>query len=411
MAKFSSDRFPPGFFDLPQRAGETLPLALITEWTRGAQTRERARELLGPRTIRGTLVVTDASGLTRLTRDRPLIEILAMLAQAKELFYAYGRAIGGRSIGVWAADNTHMFYDAGIPIPRVVGMMAAVMRRVATDCEVGMGMAAHIGEFFELGDAVYGPDADRIETVGEEQTSAGETVITGDLLHALDARASISVEQRTDLKDGCGDVYRVTEAPVLEGLDLSDTNYPAPFSIGFSEGLSRYSRSRRDSMAPRQLMQELAVVLVMREPEIPDIPEVAVLNNLSLTAATRRIGTSLLHGTGEEIKSTGLLSLYTFPDCGNAIAFARAFRETLAEQGVQCRIGIDIGPVLVFELGEGSRDIAGSAVNIASKLAEDVGEYGRIQMTDTVAQRAGARRERPTLRFTVSGVELRAYDV
>jgi class 3 adenylate cyclase len=411
MAKFSSDRFPPGFFDLPQRAGETLPLELITEWTRGAQSRARARALLGPHTIRGTLVVTDASGLTRLTRDRPLIEILALLAQAKELFYAYGRAIGGRSIGVWAADNTQMFYDASIPISGVVGMMAAVMRRVAKECEVGMGMAAHIGEFFELGDAVYGPDADLVESIGERHTSAGETVITAELLHAMEAPAGVSVDKRDDLDGGLGGIYRLTDAPALEGLDLSDTNYPAPFSTGFSEGLSRYTRTRRDSMAPRQLSQELAVVLVVREREVPDIPEVAVLNNLSLTAATRRIGMSLLNGTGEEIKSTGVLSIYTFTDCGNAIAFARTFRETLAEQGVQCRIGIDVGPVLIFDLNEGSRDIAGSAVNIASKLAEDVGEYGKIQMTDAVAMRAGARRERPTLQFTVSGVELRAYDV
>jgi hypothetical protein len=64
MAKSSSERFPPGCFDLPQRAGETLPLDLISEWTRGEQSRERARSLLAPHAIRGTLVVTDASGLT-----------------------------------------------------------------------------------------------------------------------------------------------------------------------------------------------------------------------------------------------------------------------------------------------------------------------------------------------------------
>ena len=44
-------------------------------------------------------------------------------------------------------------------------------------------------------------------------------------------------------------------------------------------------------------------------------------------------------------------------------------------------------------------------------LAEDVGEYGKIQMTDAVAKKAGVRRERPTLEFTVSGLDLRAYDV
>ena len=410
MAKFSSDKFPPGFFDLPQRAGETLPLELIAEWTRGEQSQERARALLEPRTIRGTLVVTDASGLTRLTRDRPLIEILALLAQAKELFYAHGRAIGGRSIGVWAADNTQMFYDASIPVPRLVAMMNTVMRRLASECEVGMGMAAHTGEFFELGDAVYGPDADIVETIAEEHTSSGETVITAAMHSALGATPDVTVEPRADLQAEFNVVYRISGAPILEQLDLTDTAYPAPFSSGFSEGLSHYTRTRRDSMV-RQPYAELAVVLIQREREVPDVPEVAVLNNLSLTAAAKRIGTALLLGTGEEIKCSGLLSIYAFPECRDAIAFARAFRDALAQQGIQCRIGIDVGPVLVFDLSEGSRDIAGSPVNIASKLAEDVGEYGKIQMTEAVAKRAGARRERATLQFTVSGVDLRAYDV
>jgi len=50
MAKFSSDRFPPGFFDLPPGAGETLPLDVIAEWTSSAQTREVARTILAPQT-------------------------------------------------------------------------------------------------------------------------------------------------------------------------------------------------------------------------------------------------------------------------------------------------------------------------------------------------------------------------
>ena len=411
MAKFSSDKFPPGFFDLPQRAGETLPLDLIGEWTRGEQSRERARQLLAPRTIRGTLVVTDAAGLTRLTRERPLIDILAMLAQAKELFYSYGRAIGGRSIGVWAADNTQMFYEADISADRVVSMMHMVRERVAAECEVGMGMAAHSGEFFELGDAVYGPDADFVETLGEEHTAGGEILITDALRERVSDVDVIRIAPHDGAVDGFGGVHRIVSAPALEGLDLSDTAYPAPFSSGFAEGLSRYSRTRRESMVPRQPYQELAVVLIMREHEVPDVPEVAVLNNLSLTAATKRIGASLLAGKGEEIKCSGLLSIYTFPDCADAIAFARTFREALSAQGIQCRIGVDVGPVLVFDLTEGSRDIAGSPVNIASKLAEDVGEYGRIQITDSVAQRAGARRERATKEFTISGVDLRAYDL
>ncbi|MDO8666508.1 MAG: hypothetical protein Q7J79_07840, partial [Gemmatimonadales bacterium] len=185
MAKFSSDRFPPGFFDLPSGAGETLPLEIITQWTQSAQTREVARAILGPHTLRGTIVSSDSAGLTLMTHERPLIEILAMVNHPKELIHAHGRAIDGRSIGVWAADNTQMFYDAGIAVERVVAMLLTAMGRVAKECEVGIGMAAHVGEFFELGAGVYGPDADRVETVAEEHTEGGEILITDTLAATL----------------------------------------------------------------------------------------------------------------------------------------------------------------------------------------------------------------------------------
>ncbi|MBI1722605.1 MAG: family 3 adenylate cyclase [Gemmatimonadetes bacterium] len=412
MAKFSRDRFPPGFFDLPRDAGETLPLDVITGWTTSAQTPEVARTLLGPRTLKGAVVSTDSAGLTRLTRERPLIEILAMVNRPKELIHGYGRAIGGRGIGVWAADNTQMFYQAGIAGERVVGMLLTAMDHLGRECEVGIGMAAHLGEFFELGSGVYGPDADRVETVAEEHTEGGELVVTDDLVRRLPDLHGFTLRPRRDLAAHYGGVFRVTGGPRLEGLEATDLKYPAPYSSDFYEGLSTYTRTRRDSVAPRPAYQELAVVLIERESEEPDVPEVAVLNDLALTAAMKRIGGTLLAQLeGTEIKNAGLISLYTFSECRAAVEFARAFRQALLEQGIHCRIGIDVGPVLVFQLGPGSRDIAGSAVNIASKLAQDVGEFGKIRLSDAAAKLAGAKGERPTLTFTVSGVELSAYDV
>ncbi|MDO8666509.1 MAG: adenylate/guanylate cyclase domain-containing protein, partial [Gemmatimonadales bacterium] len=302
--------------------------------------------------------------------------------------------------------------DAGIAVERVVAMLLTAMGRVAKECEVGIGMAAHSGEFFELGAGVYGPDADRVETVAEEHTDGGELVITDDLVRGLPDEHGFTLRPRRDMAAAFGGIYRVTGGPTLEGLDATDTRYPAPYSSDFFEGLSTYTRTRRDSVAPRPAYQELAVVLIERDREEPDVPEVAVLNDLSLTAAMKRIGGALLRDVqGAEVKNSGLIGIYTFPECRAAVEFARGFRQALAEQGIQCRIGIDVGPVLVFELGPGSRDIAGSAVNIASKLAQDVGEFGKIQISGAVAKQAGAKRERPTLTFKVSGVELSAYDI
>jgi class 3 adenylate cyclase len=412
MPKFSRDRFPPGFFDLPSDAGETLPVEIIDRWTHSDQTRETALALLGPHTIRGIVVSSDAAGLTRLTRELPLIEILALINRPKELVHAYGRAIGGRSIGVWAADNTQMFYPQNLAADRVVSMLLTMLDQVTRECEVGIGLCAHSGEYFELAGGVYGPDADRVELAAEEYTEAGELVITDHLASQLTPGFGFSLAPRAGLPATLGEILQVTGGPRLPGLEATDLKYPVPYTDDFYAGLSAYARTRRKSLAPRPLYRELAVVLIEREREEPDIPEVAALNDLSLAAVMKRIGGRLLADLrGQEIKTAGLISLYTFEDCASAVSFAEAFRDSLGAQHIQCRIGIDVGDVLLFQLGPASRDIAGGPVNVASKLAQDCGEFGKIYLSDEAARRAGRRRERPTLRFQVSGVELAAYDV
>jgi hypothetical protein len=408
MPKFFADRFPPGFFDLPRSAGETLPLDVIAAWTGSDQSRDSARSILRPHLLRGTVVSSDSAGLTRLGRERPFIEILALVTAPKEIVHAHGRAIGGRAIGAWAADNTQMFYPEDIRPERVMAMLRSTMERVGSTCELQIGMAAHCGEFYELSGALYGPDADRVEIIAEEHTQGGELVITYELAQALPAAHGFSLESRGDLDA----VIRVIDGPIIDDLDATDIYYPAPYSSDFSLGLAEYSRTRRDSRVPRHAFQDLAVVLIEREAEEPDIPEVAVLNNLALTAAMKRIGRSLLVDPDDsEVKSSGLIGIYTFADCRVAIDFARRFRDAVGAQGVKCRIGIDAGPVLVFNLAPGSREIAGSAVNVASKLAQDTGAYGMIQVSDVVLARASAKKERPTRTIHVSGIDLKAYDL
>ena len=408
MAKFASDRFPPGFFDLPSGAGETLPLDIIERWTRGAQTREQALAILAPHTLRGAVVSSDAVGLTRLTRDRPLVQILAMINRPKELVHAWGVAIGGRALGVWAADNTQMFYPPDISADRLLGMLLGTLDQIAAECEISIGLCAHRGDFYALGNGVYGADADRVEIVAEEHTEGGELLITNALAAALEAPQSWALAPRTDLARDFGVIHSVTGGPRAGDVAPTDFRYPLPYTDGFYEGLSTYTRTRRDSQMPRPVYDESAVVLIEREREETDIPEVAVLNDLALAAAMTRIGAALLpdlHGSG--IKTSGQISIYTFQDCRNAVAFAEGFRRELKSQGIACRIGIDVGQVLEFDLGGGARDIAGSPVNIASKLAQDVGEFGKIYATEAAARKAALTGTEPVM-FVVAGVTVRA---
>jgi class 3 adenylate cyclase len=409
VPKFAPDRFPPGFFDLPADAGEGLPLAVIERWTDSAQTQDAAREILAPHTLRGIVVSSDAAGLTRLSRERPLVEILALINRPKEIIHAYGRALGGRAIGTWAADNTQMFYPAELAAERVVGMLRAVQDRLDWEHTIGIGLAAHRGVFYELGDGVFGPDADRVETVAEEHTEGGELVITGELADALPAAHGFVLAPRDDLAAEFGRMLRVSEGPALTDLVPEDFRYPTPFDEAFYAELRAYSETPESVEPPHPEYRERAIVLVERERDVPDIPEMALLNDLALTAAMARIGRGLVreHG-GEVVKTAGHIGLYAFREPGPAADFAQAFRAAFAAQGVQTRIGIDVGQVLVFELGRGRRDIAGAPVNVASKLAQDCGEFGRIYLSDVATARARLERQSRTVTFDVSGISLTA---
>jgi hypothetical protein len=273
---------------------------------------------------------------------------------------------------------------------------------------VGIGLCAHRGTFYELGDGLYGPHADRVEIVAEEHTGPGELLVTDDIVAALGVGHGFELARRGDLEADFGAIFSVTGGPVLTGVDATDFRYPAPFSDDFYRELHDY-HSAEHAALPSPQYQDTAVVLVERERDEPDVPEVALLNDLALSAAMKRIAGELLarHG-GTDIKTGGLIGIYTFAECGPAAQFAQDFRRVFAEQGVATRAGIDVGEVLVFDLGRGRRDIAGSPVNVASKLAQDLGEFGRIYLSDAATRRARLERRSQTVQFQVAGAPMNA---
>ena len=390
MARFSPTRFPPGFFDLPADAGQALPLDMIASWIRSPQTPEAARLLLGPCTLRGIVVCSDAAGLTRLSHERSLIELMALVSRPKELVHAYGRALGGTAVGVWAADNTAMFYPDGVSPDHVVSMLLTLLDRIRVECEVGIGLAVHLGEFYELGSGLHGSNADRVENLAEEYTEAGEILITGDFRRALGETAAFEFEPVPGLLSSSGEVYRVLNGPRFEGIEPSEFRYPLPFPEEFYDGLTQFQRTRRTSVVPRPAYRDGVIVVVEREREDRDEPEVASLNDLALAAAITRVGGSLLEDlAGLEVKSAGGPCIYYFDDPRQGLAFARKLREFFEAQRIQLSIGIDMGRVLLFELGAGRHDVAGSPVNVASKLAQEVGRLGSITLTWAAARAAG----------------------
>ena len=388
MAKFSIERFPAGFFDVAQDVARELPLDLIEHWTHGDRSRTAALRLLSPHAVSGAVVSTDGAGLTSLSRARSVIEILALLDQPKAIVHACGTAVGGEAIGVWAADNTQMFYPRTEP-RRLLSTLLETRDRIDRACEIRIGMCVHTGSFFRLGGGLYGTDADRVERLAEESSRGGEVIVTDQFLRALGASHAFEAVERADLRDPDGAVWTITGGPREPDLPVARTDYPYPYSRDFFEEL-RALRIPVDVAQVRAMHDRYAqtrtVVLVEREKEEPDVPEIAVLNDLALSAAMTRVAASLLGETaGTEIKTIGALGIYVFDDTAAALAFARRFRALFEEQKVAVRIGIDRGEVLVFDLGDGRVDIAGAPVNLASKLAQDRGQFGRIYLTEAAA--------------------------
>ncbi len=88
--------------------------------------------------------------------------------------------------------------------------------------------------------------------------------------------------------------------------------------------------------------------------------------------------------------------------------FAQLLGQTLVANGYICNLGVAAGEVLLFELSEDAKDLAGGPVNVASKLAEDTHERQVIFCDDSVAEAARNLGITEAHTLVKSGVSLQA---
>ena len=237
----------------------------------------------------------------------------------------------------------------------------------------------------------------------------------------LPAGHRFTLVERDDDVPRLGRIFRVTDGPRLETGPVGTVRYPIPYSDSFYADLVAYQSRLEDAEFGRQLtaryMQNQIVVLIERARlrSVHSLPqEVALFNILSLSVLLKDTGLRLLPAAGgREVKVNGPLGIYLFDEATSALAFAQAFRQELAEQDVNCRIGLDGGPVLVFDLAGGGADLAGNPVNIASKMAQDKGRMGGLYLSPAVMEDvrdSGAAASFTELRYNVSGVDMIVYE-
>jgi class 3 adenylate cyclase len=414
MTRRTKGQYSPSLFDVAQDIIGGLPIKLIEQWLGSEQTHADARRLLQSFQVKGYNVVSDSAGLTRLSQQRGLIEILALIDQPKQLVHGLGTALGGRGVGIWAADNTQMFYPPSVRPESLVSMLLTVQDEIHRDCQIRIGLGAHFGEFYGLSGGLYGAQSDAIEELAENHTEGGEVVITQALRELLPGGHAFTLEPKDAPPSLLGPCWVVVDGPRLADLQRSSEPYPIPYSQAFHADLLAYQARLEDSALGRHLadkyLQHKTVVLIEREAQQAETPELALFDNLSLSAKMKDTGLRhLASHQGEEVKVVGPLGIYVFDTIPAALGFAQLFRRELEREDISCRIGIDAGPVLLFDLPSGGRDIAGMPVNIASKMAQDLGLPGRLYLSEAVAEHVnlGGFTER---RATVSGVALTLYE-
>jgi hypothetical protein len=402
----------PALADVTQDIAGPVPLGLLQDWGSGRADLASALSLLRPFEITGTVVASDTSGLTRLTREMDLLDVLRLVSRPKEIIHAVGVAVGGRAVGRWIADNTQMYYPRSLALDLVLDAMGEVQCRIEGSARVRVGMCVHPGLFYDIGGTLYGHDAQTVEELAEHHAGPGEILVTGEAVRALADASPYGLRVREDLAPHhATGVFTLAGGRRRPDLTATDPRYPHPFSDEFFDLLLGLDAQPDPSAAKRELyaayQRERAVVLALRErPDDAGDDLTGLLDDLVTNTCLDAIVRETAGQGGPLVTSGGGLALLAFDTVREALEFARALRARAADNAIPVRIGIDHGAVLLFDTPGGGRNLAGDPVNVASKISEDAGLAGRISLTARAAGALDPPAAGEPFQVTVSGVQL-----
>ena len=360
----------PALADISQDVAGPIPVELIQKWIESPQTEEAQAEILAPYQKQGTIVCSDAAGLSKMSVGKPLIEVLKLVSQPKEIIHANGKLIGGQAVGLWVADNTQMFYGDHIDPNLVVEQMIAAQRAIAPFA-VQVGIGIHKGTTFEIGGGLYGADADTIENFTEDESNAREVIVSPAVKDLLRS----PLDRFSSTRDG----MHILEYEHLVDLGRlgEDRYYPAPFDRAFHDAL--LSLELGDEVGLSKLHQERVrtknIVLVRIFQETTS----RLLDGFAYKVAVNTIIHTVVRDfVCNLIKSNGTLAIIACDANQEAVDLTLALSQAMKANGFSANCAVSRGEVLVFNLGQGQEDLAGAPVNVASKLAEDTDERGVV---------------------------------
>ncbi|MCC6643928.1 hypothetical protein IT411_04220 [Candidatus Peregrinibacteria bacterium] len=378
--------------DLKQEVAGPVPVGIIKSWQDSKRSAQAQSEILKPFEREGYFVTSDSSGLSRLTAERSLLEVMKMVSEPKEIIYNLGREIGGKGVGIWAADNTAMYYDAsGVKAEQLVEKMAAAQKQIHSGpLQIGMGI--HKGRFWELGNSLFGEEADLIENISEDFTEAKEIILSESVCKDLGGNWKDFLLHREDLADFKMPFYSLNYDNLGDssGFDQKFLNepspehfYPFPFSSDFFVALKKV-RDFSSDQAVRSMdkfFRNKVVILIKTYHHkerflLQELTEWVVVNAIWNEIVTKY--------DVEVVKSNGDLGIFVADKDSEAVEFAEDLLMSSRSVNDTVSIGLARGDVLLFNLDGGGKDIAGGAVNIASKISEDVPERNSLYIEASV---------------------------
>ena len=301
---------------------------------------------------------------------------------------------------MWIADNSEMFFAEAIDPSQVVTQMLAVQRKVAA-LTVQVGIGIHVGECYKVAGGLFGPDADFIETLAEDHTAGGETLLSAATFERLDVALRQAAHLRDDLLQH-GRLWSLVDyRGPLGAVPGDDMDYPIPFDRPFHHRLRSTPIGALADADFRDYQRRCAVAFVKIEHQ----PHTLLLDAFTaltlMDLAVRRVAGSF---KADVVKSNGTLAIVLCEDSAEAVGFARDVIDTVRALSAEARVGVTHGEVFLFPLGGDQREIAGNPVNVASKLSEDSGLHGIL--VEASALTADVAREAEPFALTISRVEL-----
>jgi hypothetical protein len=410
-------RFPtrtiPALADVAKDISGPLPVGLLDDWAASSdRSHEAARLLLAPYRREGIVVSSDTAGLTRMTQERDLLDVLWLVSEPMQVVYAVGTAIGGHAVGVWEADNTEMLYLPEVAADTIVDAMLEAQARIAERTTVRVGLCIHSGVFYEIGGGLFGGDSQLVEELAENHAAGGEILVTSELVARLAVRGEYTLTRRADLDALHGEgVFSLRSPRRITSLREVDSIHPHPFPAAFyamlKDPLQRTAaRELDDAGGP---MVERFVVFIARKGEARSQEDLAsVLDDLLANERMNAVVEASLGSEAQLAETTGGLAIVLFERGIDAADFARTVRDRLRNIELPASIGIDCGAVLVFAKADGhSGAVAGDPINLSSKISEDLGEAGRIRITERAAQAIGGLASAERFEETISSVQIR----